>query len=337
MHAVKLISGILCVGASVAGAGFARAAGVLIGCGLSVMLASGCGTSSEGGSLGSYDNLEPGESQAAAEGNKAGSTDETTQIIPTDSNSVEDADASDGKPAADTVDKTSSQPTVPSADVAFNEAVNEPVKRSEGGPQASIARPGDAVKPDRASTSDTASESAVGRPADGSVKPLPGDPANGEKPAAEESVVDREIKLLVADRDFKAEGPEGAIRISYDDIDLLKVLNMEPVPTDAEKHFPDWLKDLDGKRVRLRGFMYPPFLMEGIRSFFFARDNQICCFGRNPKIYDLFPVSMRDGVTTHYIQNRPFDVVGVFRISFEELDGKLVKIYEIDDAIVIEK
>jgi hypothetical protein len=125
--------------------------------------------------------------------------------------------------------------------------------------------------------------------------------------------------------------------VSYDDIDLLKVLNMDPVPADAANNFPAWLKGLEGRRVRIRGFMFPPFSQTGIHAFGLARDNQICCFGRNPKIYDVFDVHMRDGVTTEYLPNRPFDVVGVFHIRPEAEEGKLFRLYEIDDATVIAK
>jgi hypothetical protein len=147
----------------------------------------------------------------------------------------------------------------------------------------------------------------------------------------------RKIQLLVPDRKFKTEGPEGAWRVSYDDLDLLKVLNMEPVPPDAATKMPDWLKGLEGKRVRIRGFMYPTFSQTGIHAFGLARDNQICCFGRNPKIYDVFDVQLRDGVTTDYLPNRPFDVVGVFHIRPEAEEGKLFHLYEMDDATVIAK
>jgi hypothetical protein len=145
------------------------------------------------------------------------------------------------------------------------------------------------------------------------------------------------FQLLVPNRKFKTEGPQGAWRVSYDDIDLLKVLNMDPVPPDAADKFPAWLKGLDGQRIRIRGFMFPPFSQTGIHAFGLARDNQICCFGRNPKIYDVFDVHMRDGVTTEYLPNRPFDVVGVFHIRPEAEEGKLFRLYEIDDATVIAK
>ncbi len=125
--------------------------------------------------------------------------------------------------------------------------------------------------------------------------------------------------------------------MSYDDLDLLKILNMDPVPPDAVEHFPEWLKALDNKRIRIRGFMYPPFESTGIRAFVLARDNQICCFGRNPKVYDLIAVRLRDGVTTDYIQNRPFDVVGRFHIAPVVEDGKLYELYRIDEAIIIDR
>ena len=143
-----------------------------------------------------------------------------------------------------------------------------------------------------------------------------------------------EVKLLIPTRDFKVEGPENAIRVSFDDVDLLKVINMEPVVETAPKLLPKWLKAIDGKRIRLRGFMYPPFESEGLRGFVLARDNEICCFGRNPKVYDLVTVVMRDGQTTNYIEGRPFDVVGDFHIGDTIEPGEL---FWIDNAVVMDR
>ncbi len=153
---------------------------------------------------------------------------------------------------------------------------------------------------------------------------------------AVEKAPPREIKLLIPEKSFKKVGPEDALRVSYDDVDLLKVLNMDPVPVDAADYLPGWLEKLDGQRIRIRGFMMPAFQDTNIPYFVLARDNQICCFGRNPKRYDVIDVMMRKGVTTDYIQNRPFDVVGIFRIEPEANKGKLYQLYIIEDAIVIE-
>lgn len=157
-----------------------------------------------------------------------------------------------------------------------------------------------------------------------------------EKPSAStEAAASANVAAADEARTFKVEGPESAIRVSFDDVDLLKVMNLDPVPTDAPERLPKWLKELDGKRIRIRGFMFPPFQDTDIRGFVLARDNQICCFGRKPKEYDLFDIFMRKGVTTHYIEGRPFDVVGILHIKSEI--EKYTAMYELEDAVVIEK
>jgi hypothetical protein len=147
----------------------------------------------------------------------------------------------------------------------------------------------------------------------------------------------RTIELLVPEREFKPEGKPAGLRVSYDDLDLLKVLNMEPVPDNAPEHFPDWLKSLDGQQIRIRGFMYPTFESTGIERFVLARDNQICCFGRDPKVYDLIAVELKPGKTTDYIPNRPFDVVGRFRIEMLAEGGKPLGLYWLEDAQVSDR
>ncbi len=175
-------------------------------------------------------------------------------------------------------------------------------------------------------------DGGLGRPLNGpDRRPGPLSPADTK---TAEPAKPRKIKLLVKERSFRVVGPDKALRISYDDFDLLKVLNMEPVPPDAPQHMPAWLRQLDGKRIRVRGFMYPTF-QDPVEAFVLARDNQICCFGRNPKIYDLVRVALRKNVTSPYIQNRPFDVVGLFHIAKKIEDGRLL--YSIDDAIVVDR
>ena len=147
-----------------------------------------------------------------------------------------------------------------------------------------------------------------------------------------------QIELLIQEKKFQTEPKTGALRVSFDDIDLLKVLNMEPVVENADELMPDWLKGLDGKTIRIRGFMYPTYDTEGIERFVLARDNQICCFGRDPKIYDLVQVDMKSGKTTNYIPaTRAFDVVGTFRIKMLAEEGKPYGLYLIEQAVVIDR
>ena len=222
-------------------------------------------------------------------------------------------------------------------------AQSAPPQRSSAPGTASVEAPVEAPRPAREPSAEgdqIAALAPAAIPQVNGVGPALANPAvqsrPGEPAVDNQSAEPREIKLLVPEKSFRTEGPEGAVRVSYDDIDLLKVLNMEPVPVDAVDHFPKWLKDLDGKRLRIRGFMFPPFQETDIPAFVLARDNQICCFGRDPKRYDVIDVVMREGVTTNYIQNRPFDVVGVFHIAPESSEGELYQLYVIDDAIVID-
>ena len=81
--------------------------------------------------------------------------------------------------------------------------------------------------------------------------------------------------------------------------------------------------------------MYPTFVATGLTGFTLARDNGICCFVRQPKIYDIIAVVMADGETTDYIANRPFDVEGIFRIDPQADDKDLSRLYRIEQARVL--
>jgi hypothetical protein len=144
------------------------------------------------------------------------------------------------------------------------------------------------------------------------------------------------IQLLIPDKSFRRERGTDAVRISYDDIDLLKVLNMEPVPPNAAEYFPEWLSSLNGRQIRIRGWMYPTFVSEGLTSFTLARDNGICCFQRMPKIYDVIFVKLEEGQTSNYIDQRPFDVEGTFRIDSESDGSELPRLYRIENARVLD-
>jgi hypothetical protein len=145
------------------------------------------------------------------------------------------------------------------------------------------------------------------------------------------------VRLLVPQASFRTEGPQGAIRVNYDDLDLLRILNMEPVSEDAVGYFPDWLKSLNGRKVRIRGFMVPGFEAAGLTQFVLARDTSACCFGPQAKLYYLIIVQLQPGKTTDYIPNHAFDVVGTFRIEMLADQGVPIGLYWIDDAQIIDR
>ncbi len=118
----------------------------------------------------------------------------------------------------------------------------------------------------------------------------------------------------------------------------MKLINMDTVTSDCIEMMPAWLRDLNGKHVRIRGYMKPSGLAEGIPEFVFVRSTDLCCFGPKGKVYHLIAVKLKAGTTTDYIELKPFDVVGNFRIEKIELDdGLIFLLYHIDDAAIIRK
>jgi hypothetical protein len=231
-------------------------------------------------------------------------------------------------------DTAASQGNPPQAAPATN-----PVDPVSSIPEQSTPRPGDsnASPPSATAPSELPTTGPDSPPAPLVTSTQTGLTGPADRPAIENtgSSEPRPIQLLIPNKRFRKERPSNALRVSYDDIDLLKVLNMEPVPPDAVSHFPEWLTQLDGQTVRIRGYMYPTFEATGLTSFTLARDNGICCFVRQPKIYDIISVTLAPGEVSDYIANRPFDVEGVFRIDPGADQTDLSRLYRIEQAKVL--
>ena len=126
---------------------------------------------------------------------------------------------------------------------------------------------------------------------------------------------------------------ENPLPVSFDELDLCKIPNMTPVPVDAVDHFPQTLKSLDGKRIRIRGFMMPTFEVTGIKTFVLARDLRLTDFGRPVRVDEMISVEPRN--PCDYVKMKPFDVVGTFRIEMEIVENEPVGLYRIQDAEVV--
>ncbi len=147
---------------------------------------------------------------------------------------------------------------------------------------------------------------------------------------------ERQVELIVRNKNFFKDLMTGALRLTFDDVNLLTVLNMEPVTDDAVSWMPEWLTSLEGKSIRVRGFMYPTFQAEDLEVFVLLRDNQECCFGPGAKIYDHILVKMKPGTTANYVPiQRSLDVVGQFKIDLQSANGSVYGLYVIEDAAVI--
>jgi hypothetical protein len=92
----------------------------------------------------------------------------------------------------------------------------------------------------------------------------------------------------------------------------------------------DDIKKLDGKTVRVSGWMLPSFQQSGIKAFILVRDNQECCFGPKAALYDCMVVEMTGGATAEF-STYQITVEGVFKVKeVKGPDGKHLAIYHLD-------
>ncbi|MCY3016597.1 MAG: DUF3299 domain-containing protein [Planctomycetota bacterium] len=124
---------------------------------------------------------------------------------------------------------------------------------------------------------------------------------------------------------------DGKVReISFDDL----TLPLEKGAPYTPAILPPAVDALQGRSVRIRGYILPSFQQRGITQFVLVRDNMECCFGPGALLHDCVVVRMRPGKSADF-SIRPVAVAGSFRI--EELkgpDGKHLAIYGIDgDAV----
>jgi hypothetical protein len=78
--------------------------------------------------------------------------------------------------------------------------------------------------------------------------------------------------------ELATECPDGYDPISYS--------SLQPGPDDPVDRIPPAADNLDGKRIFLKGYVYPGKQTDGIETFLLCRDRGDCCFGGNPKITD---------------------------------------------------
>lgn len=146
----------------------------------------------------------------------------------------------------------------------------------------------------------------------------------------------RKVELLIPCKAFPKDRKTGAKWVSFEDLNLLNVLNMDPVTADAVSQMPDWMTSLDGQLVRIRGYMYPAFQAEGMEGFVLLRDNQECCYGPEAKVYDNLEIRMKPGTTASYVPlQRTLDVVGRFKIDMQAAAGKPYALFKVEDAAVM--
>ena len=102
--------------------------------------------------------------------------------------------------------------------------------------------------------------------------------------------------------------------INFDDLQF----DIEKDQAFDENMLNEDVKSLDGKKVKIRGYILPATLFKekGIKQFVLVRDNQECCFGPGAALFDCIMIEMVPGRTTDFV-TRPVTVEGKFRIDTE--------------------
>ncbi len=100
--------------------------------------------------------------------------------------------------------------------------------------------------------------------------------------------------------------------ISFDDLKF----DIEPDAPYDPSMLTDSIRELDGKVVKLRGFILPSTLFRetNIDEFVLVRDNQECCFGPGAALFDCVVVNLVGDVRTDFT-TRPVTVTGKFRLK----------------------
>jgi len=126
------------------------------------------------------------------------------------------------------------------------------------------------------------------------------------------------------------DAPDKIKGISFDDIKL----DLKKDQPFKEELLTPAVKKLDGKKVRIRGYILPSFQQTGIKQFVLVRDNMECCFGPGAALHDCIVVEMASGATTDYTV-RPVTVEGKFSVKqLTDPDGKTLAIYRLDGKSV---
>ena len=121
---------------------------------------------------------------------------------------------------------------------------------------------------------------------------------------------------------YLTEVPEGYQRLSYD--------VLQPDTSVPGQLYPPIARQLDGKRVFIKGYVYPSKQTSGIRRFLLCRDNGECCFGGQPRLTDMIDVTLKDPLRLEYA-TRPFAVAGTFRFEPTRTpDGQFAVLYHLE-------
>lgn len=121
------------------------------------------------------------------------------------------------------------------------------------------------------------------------------------------------------------EVPEGYQRVNFS----ADISRKGFVVEDNQMRVHPEIAELEGKRLFIKGYMYPVGQTTGLSAFLLCRDNGDCCFGGQPKLTDMIMVKLREGLTTNHTPHM-VAVAGTFRVRSRWNENALEPAFEMD-------
>lgn len=128
---------------------------------------------------------------------------------------------------------------------------------------------------------------------------------------------------------FQNECPEGYRRTNFPN----EISKHEFVYFGTRRRLSPEVAPLIGQKLFLKGYMWQTQKSEGLTEFVFLKDNGDCCFGGEPKPFDMMVVKMVEGTTRSY-EGRMVSVAGVLSANVQAGEGEPV--YTVDATVVEE-
>ncbi|MEQ1631375.1 MAG: DUF3299 domain-containing protein [Planctomycetota bacterium] len=222
---------------------------------------------------------------------------------------------SSGKPVEKPIGTPTEKPVgKPDATPAPKSDEKQPVT-----PQQPVEAPKDPTKP----PANEPNEVPAGQPREGDpapVLPQGSDPADLAAMRSAEAMLDAERRLAQMIKDGKIAGLDKVV--TFDELTAWPY-------EDGLKGMPKRVKDLNGKKVLMSGFMLPIDEVQNIKEFLLVQSLWSCCYGQPPDINGIVRVVMPKGKTTDYFFD-PLKIIGTFKVEATSIDGYCVDIYQIE-------
>ncbi len=96
----------------------------------------------------------------------------------------------------------------------------------------------------------------------------------------------------------------------------IKFRELQPDPKHPDMPIPPAALELDGRKIFVKGYIYPGMRRTGLVNFVLVPDMKTCCFGGQPALTDMIEVRLQDPLTANFAYRRR-GLGGVLRVHRE--------------------